>query len=169
MKAMRQETVTRTIYKFEELSDKAKDKAREWYRVAAAYDEWWDCIYADAKTIGLKITSFDLDRSRHAKGELVETPVTVARLIIENHGESCETHKTAREYQEIVAAINERATEDDDLIEELEQARDEFKRSLLEDYSIMLRKEYEYLQSDEYVDETIEANDYEFTEKGERA
>jgi hypothetical protein len=42
-----------------------------------------------------------------------------------------------------------------------------FLRSLLEDYRIMLQKEYEYLTSEETIIETIEANEYEFTEKGE--
>jgi predicted transcriptional regulator len=31
----------------------------------------------------------------------------------------------------------------------------------------MLQKEYEYLTSEEAIIETIEANEYEFTEKGE--
>ena len=42
----------------------------------------------------------------------------------------------------------------------------EFLKSILEDYSIILQKEYEYLTSREAVEETIEANDYHFTENG---
>ena len=43
---------------------------------------------------------------------------------------------------------------------------DEFRVSILEDYRIMLQKQYEYLCSEEAIIETIEANDYEFTEDG---
>ena len=38
------ETTTRTLYKFDELSDEAKEKARDWYREAGAGDQWWDCV-----------------------------------------------------------------------------------------------------------------------------
>jgi hypothetical protein len=43
-----------------------------------------------------------------------------------------------------------------------------FLDSLLEDYAIMLQKEYEYLQSEEAITETIVANEYEFTEEGKQ-
>lgn len=40
-----------TLYKFDELSDKAKDKAREWYREASSYDDYHEFVYEDAATI----------------------------------------------------------------------------------------------------------------------
>ena len=46
---------------------------------------------------------------------------------------------------------------------------DEFLKSLLEDYSIILQKEYEYQTSEEAIIESIKANDYEFTEDGKLA
>jgi hypothetical protein len=42
----------------------------------------------------------------------------------------------------------------------------EFLKSLLEDYRIILSKEYDYLTSRESIIETIEANEYEFDENG---
>lgn len=55
----RLETTTRQLFKFEELSDKAKDKAREWYRDAGQHDEWWEFTYEDAVAcagiLGIKI------------------------------------------------------------------------------------------------------------------
>ena len=42
------ETTTRTLYKFDELSDEAKEKARDWYREGQLDYEWWDSIYDDA-------------------------------------------------------------------------------------------------------------------------
>ncbi len=46
---------------------------------------------------------------------------------------------------------------------ELEAA---FLKSILEDYSTILQNECEYLMSDEAVTETIQANQYTFTESG---
>ena len=36
-----------TVYLFNELSDYAKEKAREWYREGALDYEWWDSVYED--------------------------------------------------------------------------------------------------------------------------
>jgi len=49
---------------------------------------------------------------------------------------------------------------------ELQDIEDEFLKSLLEDYSIMLQKECYYKQSKEAIIETIEANEYEFYANG---
>jgi hypothetical protein len=50
----------------------------------------------------------------------------------------------------------------------LNECEADFLQSILEDYRIMLKKEYEYRDSDEYITETILANDYEFDENGNR-
>ena len=55
-------THTVISYKFEELSPKAKEKARDWFREGALDYDWWDSTYEDAASIGLKITGFDLGR-----------------------------------------------------------------------------------------------------------
>lgn len=44
----RLETTTRQLFNFEELSDKAKAKARDWWRESSFHDEWWDATYEDA-------------------------------------------------------------------------------------------------------------------------
>src|SRR3954469_19000104 len=40
-----------TVFKFGELSDKAKEKAREWFREGALDHDWWDSVYDDAEEI----------------------------------------------------------------------------------------------------------------------
>ena len=40
-----------TVFKFNELDDKAKEKAREWYREGALNYDWWDSVYEDAERI----------------------------------------------------------------------------------------------------------------------
>lgn len=168
---------TITVYQYHELSDSAKERARDWYIGAGLDWDWYDFIFEDAKTIGLKLTGFDLDRNRHATGDFISNPEAVAAAIKENHGAPCETYKTACDYLETISALDkeyERRDEDgfeadwENWDEKKKEADAEFLRSLLEDYSIMLQKEYEHLYSEEYIAEVMEANEYEFNEQGKR-
>lgn len=173
-------TIQTTVYQFDELSDKAKDKARDWYRDGALDHDWWDCIYEDAKTIGLKLTGFDLDHNRHATGEFMffGGAQQCAGLILNNHGKDCETFKTATQFLAYLSELNakiEAVDGDDETNCEYEAWQDKrglleqgFLEELLEDYSIMLQHEYEYLLSNESVDEIIRINEYTFTEAGKR-
>ena len=49
-----------TVYKFDELDERAKERARDWYRQGAFDYEWWDCTFDDAKQC-LKLAGFDVD------------------------------------------------------------------------------------------------------------
>lgn len=174
---VRQETIN--IYKFEELPDEqAKDKARDWYRQGGLDHEWWDSTYDDAKNIGLKITGFDLDRGLMAEGDFTEDAVDVAKAIMKDHGKKTETYSDAEDFLEewkqgekaYLKAnkddpeyLDESPFEDSDEAEKLEA---EFQKTILEDYARMLQSEYDYLNSDEAVDESIIANEYEFHEDG---
>lgn len=161
------------VYSFDELSEKSKEKAiNSLYDINTSFD-WWEFVYADAETIGLKITSFDLDRNRHADGHFLLSANEVAQNIFNEHGETCETYRTAfsfmQQWQPIFndymdeTSENYESKESEDALIELEN---NFLRDLLEDYSIMLQNEYEYQISDEAIIETIEANQYEFLEDG---
>lgn len=46
------QVVEHTIYKFEELSDQAKERARDWWREGALDYDWWDFVYEDAERMG---------------------------------------------------------------------------------------------------------------------
>lgn len=160
-------TYTVEAYQFDELSDEAKDKAREWYRTGALDYEWWESTYEDASNVGLKLTGFDLERNRHAEGSFTRPASEVARKVIAEHGAACETRATAeaflRDWQALVTQHADAECDGDCAVEELEA---DFLKSSLEDYSILLQKEYEWLLSDEQVDESIRANEYEFTIAG---
>ena len=39
------------VYTLDELSDDAKDKAREWHRQVALSDDWFECVFEDFKRI----------------------------------------------------------------------------------------------------------------------
>ena len=167
-------TVRTKVFKFNELTDKAKQTAIEnLYTINVDFD-WWESTYEDAEQIGLKITSFDLDRNRHAKGMFLDNGINCAKLILESHGEMCETYKTAKsflaEIEQIETNFESLDTSDFDNIQEkedaIQDAESDFLNSILEDYSIIMQNECEYLQSDEAIAETIIANDYEFTQDG---
>ena len=161
------------VYKFNELSDAAKQKALEkLYDINVEFD-WWDSVYDDANTIGCKIKGFDIDRRCYCELKCEDAHET-ARLIIENHGEACDTYKLAAEYLKDHDKIIDEAERDEDgeLSDEytvdklLDELNAEFERALGEEYLSMLRKEYEYLTSEEAIIKTIEANEYEFTKDG---
>lgn len=57
---MREETIK--VFKFEELSDKAKEKAREWYREASQNDTFYaECVIEDVKEIAA-LMGIDIDK-----------------------------------------------------------------------------------------------------------
>lgn len=161
-----------TVFKFSELSDRAKEKARDGYREGALDYEWWDTVYEDAKNIGLKITGFDLGRGSYVEGSFTKSADDVAKLILEDHGKDTETYKDARDFladqEKKWAKEKEEEDEDEDKIygEVSEEDEEEFLKTLCEDYRIILEKEMEYLTSNEAIDESIEANEPEFNEDG---
>jgi len=161
-------------YKFDELGEKGKENAINNLSDINVDYGWWQSTYEDAENIGIKITSFDLDRSRHAGGKFIEDAEYTAHRIVDYHGPDCETHKTAKLYLEDRDKAIESAEKDEngefvdvyELDNTLDGLEDEFLKSILEDYSIILQHEYEYLCSKESIIETIEANDYDFLENG---
>lgn len=171
------QTVSINIYKFNELSAEAKQTAIENLYDINVDHNWWEFVYDDAETIGLKITGFDLDRNNYCNGELYESMPECCRLIIANHGEGCSTYKTAiaylSDYDSLVEkysdGINKDIVADGNEYEfdkEADELEAEFLKDILDDYASILQNNYEYLTSDEAIIETIEANDYDFTEDG---
>jgi len=143
------------VYLFDELTDDAKEKARDWWREGGLdQEDAWDSVREDAEQVGLKITS--LDDYRNNEGKFIVSASDTVRLIKENHGEHCDTFKTALKYSSLLVD------------QEDEDTAYEFLDDLLEDYRIMLNKEIEYRYSDESVDENLRCNEYTFTENGKR-
>lgn len=158
------------VYEFDELSDEAKEKAREWLRDCIQHDYWWESTYEDAEHVHLKITSFDLGRAQSIEGQFTESAEDTAKAIIKEHGKDCETFKTAEKFlADSEANENKRGPAPSDHIDDAaEELESEFLKSILEDYRIYLQSEYEYVNSDEQIDESIRANEYTFTESGKR-
>ncbi len=170
-------TITINLYEFDDLSEEAKKAALNELFTINVEHKWWVYTYDDAENIGLKITSFDLDRNRHATGHFTKSALEVAHSIIKEHGDTCETHKTATKFLQEwdnQVAIHSDGVDTDRVCEDKEAEFDtiaddlehEFLNSILEDYSIILERECEYLQSEEAIIETIRANGYTFEVNG---
>lgn len=164
-------TKTITLYSFDELSEEGKKKAIENLYDLNIMHDWWESTYEDAERIGLKISSFDIDRGNYCQGEFIKEAEKVASLILENHGEECETYKTAKTFIDEYKPKKEKFESENEgfYFEHENEGADlqsEFLKSLLEDYRIILQKEYEYLTSEEQIIESIKANEYTFTENG---
>lgn len=165
------------VYQFDELDEKAKEKARDWFRQGIEMEFWADNVLEDAKRIGLEIKAFDLDRGSYVEGTFTASAEETAYKIEKEHGDTCETYKDAISYLEERDQVIRDAERDENgefkdtyaLDQALDELDAEFLKTLCEDYRIMLTQEMEYQYSDECVDENIRANEYEFTDDGERA
>ena len=154
-------TICTNVYQFNELNKQAKQNAIEnMYDINVNYS-WWEYTYEDAANAGLKLTSFNIDRGNYCNGKFINSAQDCAQLIIKNHGKECSTYVTASDF---IQELTKLTDQDEDKIEELEE---QFLKDILEDYKKILSAEYEYQTSKEAIIETIEANEYEFTEEGE--
>jgi hypothetical protein len=156
-----------TTYSFDELSQDAQQTAiSDLQDINVDYD-WWESVYEDAENIGAKITSFDMDR--YCNMEFIDSAISIAEKIVQEHGEMCDTYKTAVKYltdYDKLVSEQEQFEYLDEYEEEIEGLDNEFKKSIEEDYRILLSKEYDYLTSKEAIVESIKANDYEFLSTG---
>lgn len=148
-------TITKTVYNYAELSDDAKERAREWFlQEVAFYYDWWEFIYEDAERIGLKIEAFDCYR-RSIKGDLLKSVGEVCQLILVNHGPTTNTGLLVRDYFERKHGGNP-------------YTEDEFIHALLQEYLDILEQEMEFIESEESVAASMEANEYTFDKSGKR-
>ncbi len=171
-------TIEIQLFKFNELSDKAKEKAiEENYNWNVLYD-WYDNVYEDAKNVGITINGFDIDRGNYCKIEFRYDAEDICQKIIMEHGENCETHKIATkflsDYEELVKKYSNgiktnivAEDNEEDFDNEIIELETELHHELSEEYLSILRKEYEYLTSEEAIIEALEANEIEFTINGE--
>lgn len=190
------------VYTFDELSDSAKDRARDWWRNGLHHDEWWENVYDMAKEAGA-ILGIDIDRiyfsgfwsqgdgasfegtysyrkgwrkslrsefcgDMLAKLEAIGNELQAAQkrvfytasasVSLQGRGVHSGCMWVAVDMDEDIG--QEVFTEvADDITDALRGFADLIYR--------WLEDEYEYLTSDEAVDENIIANGYEFTADGE--
>lgn len=174
-------TITTEIMTFDELPDeKARDKARQWFREAGYGDtDWSDVIKEDAAQIGFELVSWETDawnNVQNVEGRFITSAVTTSELIHENHGKETDTYKTAVWFDDAIDDLPELPNENSPTYPEVErrlcEAVDALEGDFLErleaDYKRMLQSELEYRDSNAYIDESILANEYTFTASGKR-
>jgi len=170
-------TIEVKLYQFEELSNEAKENAIEKNRTTNVEHDWWDCTYESMKEVGVKINSFDI-YYRNINITIEDSEHTASKTI-EYYGEGMEVVKISKRFIADGDALIKRLGEGNDIAgysvkeefideydEEIEYLEEEYRKEMAEEILTWLRDEYEYLQTDEAVSETLIANDYEFTEEG---
>lgn len=171
-------TIEVNLYQFEELSNEAKENAIEKNRIMNVEHDWWDCTYESMKEVGVKINSFDI-YYRNINITIEDSEHTASKTI-EYYGEGMEVVKISKRFIADRDALIKKLGEGNDIDgysvkeefideydEEIEYLEEEYRKEMAEEILTWLRDEYEYLQTDEAVAETLIANDYEFTEEGE--
>lgn len=157
------------VYSFNELSEEARERVlRDLNDINVDY-EWYQYIYDDALDIGLELRSFDI-YNRFINGKLITPFSSSIAAVFKNHGAKTRTYEIAKFYlKEFEIILNKKENErglDFEVLRELEELEENYKRALLREYLNILSTEYEYLTSEEAIIETIEINNYEFTANG---
>ena len=153
------------IYLFDELSEKAQEKAIENNREWNVNYDWWDLALEDFSSYGITVEEFDLGRSWDIKLK-IEDAEEAANKIISSWGEGTPFYTTASEFLQDIKSARRDAAEGellDDLIDDLIH---EFTKELGEEILGLLRADYEYLTSDEAISESLSSNGCEFYEDG---
>lgn len=186
-------TVALNVYKYEELSPEDKEKIRDRFRETQCEYDWWEFVYEDATTIGklLGITIEDIyfsgfwnqgdgacfigsygfnpnwekDLKAYAPqdGQLHKIGSALADCQSGDVLLEAKITKSSNHYShEGTVAIEVYSSEDSHEVDDPGIA-DQLRAFMRWIYR-QLEKEYEYQMSDEAVEDTIKANEYEFCE-----
>ena len=210
------EIIETTVYRLDELSDAAKEKARAWYREGGFDYDWYDAAYEDfqriAEILGIRFKTRPV--RLFGGGTRQEPSIWFRGFWSQGDGACFESHwsyakgaaKRIRDYApqdgalhriaDAFQAIQRRnfyqlraeiahrghyyheycmaiSVERDsptwqDMTADADEVVIEALRDLARWLYRQLEREYDYLSSEEAVDETILANGYTFTEAGRR-
>ena len=210
------EIIETTVYRLDELSDAAKEKARAWYRQTGFDHDWFEFVYDDFERI-CAIVGVDLKTVRvrlygggvrlnpciwfsgfwsQGDGACFEGRYRYAkdapRKIRDHARKDGELHRIAdalqviqrRDFYQLHATVTHRdryyheycmaiSVERDsptyqDMTADAEETVIEALRDLARWLYRQLEREYDYLTSDDIVDDAITANAYTFTAAGRR-
>ena len=201
---MRTEMIMREIYTFDELSESAKEKARDWWRNGGLDYEWYESVCSDFMTIcgilGFDVDSRDIQFSGFcSQGDGASFTGSYkygkcsAKKIREYAPQDAALHEIAdtlqalqkRNFYSLSASVTRNHSRyvhentiscgyverDSDNYQgptsDAEETLTDCAHDLCHWLYARLEKEYDWLMSDEYIDETIRCNEYEFTATGE--
>lgn len=158
-------TIEFNLYEFEELSTEAKEKAIEKNRDINIDYDWWDWLYEGTAEAGIKVNSFDIYYKNI--DITIEDSQYTAKKTIENYSEGNGLAKISKQFIADRDALIKKFEEgSDEYYEGIEDLKEEYRREVSKKILDWLIEDYEYLQTDEAIAETLIANDYEFTEDG---
>lgn len=205
-----------TVYAFDELSEEARESARQWYRTGAFDYDWYDAVFDDfahiAAILGVELRTRPIRLfgggtrpqnciyfsgfSSQGDGACFEGDWRHAKRVraaIRDYApRDAELHRIAdaleaiqwRNFYQLYAAIRHRGRYYHEYGMEISVERDspnyqeptanaaeeatEALRDLARWLYRRLEAEFDYLNSDEAVDDAIIANDYSFTADGQR-
>lgn len=195
-------TVETQVFQFDELSDAAKEKARDWYRSGDSYpwaeenrdslEKFCEVFPVKARDWSYDAWNFSMDARATCDDETAE--LTGPRLLAYLQNNYAEVFSQAKRYSKGapyhpgVKVRKSRVMREEtscpftgDCMDEslLDPLRAFLKKpdgrnfadlltDCLESWAKACQQDCEYQNSDESVEETIRANEYEFTEDGER-
>lgn len=210
------DVIETTVYRLDELSDPAKDKARAWYRDGGFDYDWYDAVYEDfqriAEILGIRFKTRTLrfmgggsrqepriffsgfwsqgdgacwegfysyrknasaEIRSYAPQDTILHGIADALQAVQRRNffqlRAEASHRGRYSHECCMAISVERDSPTwQDMTADAEEVVTEALRDLARWLYRQLEHEYEYLTSDEAVDETIAANDYTFTETGRR-
>lgn len=217
-------TQTTLVYKFDELSDRAKEKARDWWREHVFHDSCdWEHVYTDAETIAALMGIEIGQRSFETVGGKTRSEPAISfsgfssqgdgasfegcyyfkphalRAIKKHAPQDAKLHSIAQRLTDAQKAAKrqiafkittrgnyshsgsmefdllawdkpgEKYLKLDAITSEAEKDARDAIRSFADWIYRQLEAEYEWQMADEQVDDSITANEYEFTEDGARA
>lgn len=156
-------TIEKTIYKFDELDDREKERAREWYRSGLEYP-WWDEVQSSLKSFcdefGVSVLDYSIGDSRRAFIKTDASPSNFRGLKLSQFDR--EAMPTGFCFDCSLRYS---------FADEWKRTGDSFYAFgiALESFLREVESDVEYQYSDEAVEESIEANQYEFDEAGHLA
>lgn len=156
------QVIETVVYNFDELNDKAKERARDWWRSVEEFPwfgEYLDSLKAFCDKFGIRVTDYHLSADYRA---------SVDTNVMPSHFRGLKLKEIRRD--EMLTGF----TADCSLMFEF---YDQFKNTgdakyafeqAIQQFLIDLRRDIESTYEDEYIDEMLTANAYTFTEDGKR-
>jgi hypothetical protein len=178
-----------TVYTYDELNEQARETARQNYMEAFGYDDFryrigW--IEEELSGVGLTITDWDayragakvkINKDTYTKTFVANVAGLTDRHLVEKAVEPCKALLAKMKRLDRLGglcnrpAIQHRQSENlytnlcevyDLLEKEIANDTDEILRDISGDVGRLLQSEYEYTESEEYIKESFETNEYLF-------
>lgn len=167
-------TQTIKTYSFNELSEEVKNKVLVNYAHLGIGEWWYEDTFFSAKEQGVRITGFDLDRGQSIDGEFIWDHIEVADNMLMDITEGHPLYTISEQFRKERDQLcnswemdeNGEPVNVEELDEQLDEMESQYEKDILWQYWKILRDEYEYLFSDEFLTEHFESNEFEFTEDG---